>query len=119
MTAPDTPCCVLLVEDEAMLAMAIDDILSHVGYRVLIAARVPAAMRLARANGHIDVAVLDVNVAGDEVFPVARQLRKDGVPFLFATGYGERGLPDEFSGCPVLQKPYMPDELIAALKALH
>jgi DNA-binding response OmpR family regulator len=99
--------CVLLVEDEMCLAMMLQDILEDAGYRVVKAARVPGALALAEAEA-IDAAILDVNLAGKEVFPVADELRRRGVPFMFASGYGERGLPGEFSDCPVLQKPYDP-----------
>ncbi len=113
MTNPATQ-CVLLVEDEACLAMMLQDVLEGAGYRVLKAARVPGALALAEAED-IDAAILDVNLAGKEVFPVADELRRRGVPFLFASGYGERGLPGEFHGCPMLQKPYDPAMLESML----
>ena len=106
--------CVLLVEDEMCLAMMLQDLLEHAGYRVIKAARVPAALSLAE-GGDIDAAILDVNVAGKEVFPVADELRRRGVPFMFASGYGDRGLPGSFQGSPMLQKPYDPVALEAML----
>jgi DNA-binding response OmpR family regulator len=106
--------CVLLVEDEMCLAMMLQDLLEDAGYRVLKAARVPGALALAAAEP-IDAAILDVNLAGKEVFPVAEELRRRGVPFMFASGYGERGLPGQFQGSPVLQKPYDPVALEAML----
>jgi len=111
--AADRP-CVLLVEDEMCLAMMLQDLLEHAGYRVLKAARVPAALTLAEGS-EIDAAILDVNVAGKEVFPVADELRRRGVPFMFASGYGDRGLPGEFRSYPMLQKPYDPAALGAML----
>jgi DNA-binding response OmpR family regulator len=107
---PATPTRVLLVEDEACLAMMLQDVLEDAGYEVIKAARVPAALRMA-AGEAIDAAILDVNVAGTEVFPVARELRERGVPFMFASGYGERGLPGEYREYPILQKPYDPAAL--------
>lgn len=109
------PACVLLVEDEMCLAMLLQDILEDSGYRVLKAARVATALDLAQ-DPAIDAAILDVNVAGVEVFPVADALRRRGVPFMFASGYGERGLPQAFRGCPVLQKPYDPAALGTMLR---
>ena len=53
-----------------------------------------------------DAALLDVNVAGRQVFPVAEALKERGVPFVFSTGYGEGGLPDEWRGQPTIQKPF-------------
>ncbi len=97
--------CVLLVEDEMYLAMMLQDVLEDAGFQVIKAARIPGALVLAEAES-IDAAILDINVAGAVVFPVAEVLRRRGVPFIFASGYGERGLPEEFRGSPVLQKPY-------------
>jgi hypothetical protein len=54
----------------------------------------------------LDAALLDVNVAGRQVFPVAEALTERGVPFVFSTGYGEGGLPDEWRGSPTIQKPF-------------
>jgi len=65
-----------------------------------------------------DVAVLDVNLAGVEVFPLARNLQSLGIPMLFASGYGTEGLPDDLAHFPMLQKPYRPDPLLAAVTAL-
>jgi DNA-binding response OmpR family regulator len=107
---PANPTRVLLVEDEACLAMMLQDVLEDAGYEVIKAARVPAALRMA-AGEAIDAAILDVNVAGTEVFAVARELRERGVPFMFASGYGERGLPGEYRDYPILQKPYDPAAL--------
>jgi DNA-binding response OmpR family regulator len=112
-----SPPCVLLVEDEMCLAMMLQDLLEDAGYRVLKAARVAAALNLASAED-IDAAILDVNVAGTEVFPVANELRRRGVPFMFASGYGERGVPGEFREYPMLQKPYDPVALGAMLESV-
>jgi DNA-binding response OmpR family regulator len=107
--------CVLLVEDEMCLAMMLQDLLEDAGYRVIKAARVAAALGLAEAED-IDAAILDVNVAGSEVFPVADELRRRGVPFMFASGYGDRGVPGEFRAYPMLQKPYDPAALSRMLE---
>jgi len=107
--------CVLVVEDEMCLAMMLQDLLEDAGYRVIKAARVPAALSMAEGEA-IDAAILDVNVAGREVFPVADELRRRGVPFMFASGYGDRGVPGEFREYPMLQKPYDPGALGTMLK---
>ena len=114
MTTSPTSHCVLLVEDEMCLAMMLQDLLEDAGYRVLKAARVSGALALAGTES-IDAAILDVNLAGKEVFPVADELRRRGVPFMFASGYGDRGLPGSFRGSPMLQKPYDPVALEAML----
>jgi DNA-binding response OmpR family regulator len=116
MTDP-TSQCVLLVEDEMCLAMMLQDLLEDAGYRVIKAARVAGAMKLAEDES-IDAAILDVNLAGKEVFPVADELRRRGVPFMFASGYGERGLPGAFRDTPILQKPYDPAALEAMLSSV-
>jgi len=61
------------------------------------------------------VAILDVNVAGTMIFPFARKLAERGVPMVFATGYGRAGLPQDFSGRPILQKPYTTEDVRAGL----
>jgi CheY-like chemotaxis protein len=107
--------CVLVVEDEPFLATLIEEVLVSAGYRVLKAARVESALQLVRGGASIDVALLDININGVEVYPLASALRELGVPFVFASGYGRQGLPAEFGDCPVVQKPYLPDSITAAV----
>lgn len=109
--------CVLLAEDEMLLAMMLEDRLEHFGYRVIKAARLAACLALAESAA-IDVAILDINLAGEESFPAATVLRRRGIPFLFSSGYGADGLSDEWRGEKVLQKPYDTQQLIATLEAL-
>ncbi|MGY0797981.1 response regulator [Lysobacter sp. A286] len=111
------PGCLLIVEDEMHLAMMLEDILVDAGYRVLKASRVPTALALATAEP-IDGAILDINLAGVQVFPVAQALRERDIPFLFTSGYGEDGLPDDYHGCPMLQKPYVVAQLKQAVRTL-
>ena len=65
-----------------------------------------------------DIAILDVHLHGESAFPVAEALTKRGIPFVFATGYGERGLPEAYRDRPVLQKPFAKDDLERVLQAL-
>lgn len=109
--------CVLVCEDEMFVAMMLQDRLEHVGYRVLMAARVDKGLELATAEP-IDVALLDINLAGKDSFPIAEKLRARGVPFLFSSGYGAQGLPEAWQGTKILQKPYDTRELTAALISL-
>lgn len=114
-TQPGNPMrCVLMVEDEMNLAMMLEDILVDAGYRVLKAARVPSALVLVAAE-QIDAAILDVNLAGVAVFPVAAALHERAIPFVFTTGYGQMGISAEYCDRPVLQKPYSLDQLMLAL----
>ncbi len=104
---------VLIVEDEIVVALFMEDILSEFGYRVAgVVSRLDEAM--AREND-FDLAVLDVHLNGKNVFDFADKLAAAGTPFVFATGYGERGIPDRHRGRPVLQKPFSPDDLKRAL----
>lgn len=97
---------VLIVEDEGFVAMLIEEMLEELGCEIAASvAGLEQACAIA-ASAKIELAVLDVNLAGQQSFPVARILRERGVPFMFSTGYGTAGLPAEFSGSPVLAKPF-------------
>ena len=98
---------VLLVEDEALVAMLLETILEDMGcVPVGPAGTVEDGLAIAADPAPLDAALLDVNVAGQLVFPIAEALKARGVPFVFSTGYGEGGLPDEWRGHPTIQKPF-------------
>ncbi|KQW84027.1 response regulator [Brevundimonas sp. Root1279] len=98
---------VLVVEDESLVAMLLETILEDMGCTpVGPASTVDEGLQLVAEDAPIDAALLDVNVAGRQIFPVAEALKARGVPFIFSTGYGEGGLPDEWRGQPTLQKPF-------------
>ena len=102
---------VLIVEDEVLLALHLEDLLTALGHEVVAqATRIDMAMELAR-EGDIDFAILDINVAGTKSFPVADILHQRGIPFAFATGYGAEGLADGYRDCPALRKPYAQEDL--------
>ena len=105
---------VLLVEDEMVLAMMAEDTLQELGCSVVSASRVAGALALAQ-NQSFDVALLDVNVAGEEVYPVAAALMVRGVPFVFASGYGQGGLRHDFKMRRALEKPYRQEDIKLAL----
>jgi CheY-like chemotaxis protein len=108
---------ILIVEDEMLVAMNIEDMLLDLGHEVAgIASRLQPALALAK-EGDFDVAMLDVNLAGEPSFPVADMLLDRGIPFLFATGYGIKGIPDAYQKHPVLQKPFRIGDLGEVLKA--
>ena len=109
---------VLLAEDEMLLAMMLEDRLEHSGYHVIKAARLRACLDLAE-SAPIDVAILDINLAGEASFPVATVLRQRGIPFLFSSGYGDDGLPEAWKAEKVLQKPYDTKQLLDALNGLR
>lgn len=109
---------VLVVEDEALVAMLVEDALLDAGATVLgpVATVAEALALLERETPH--VAVLDLNLAGETSTPVADALALRGIPFVVATGYGADGLPAGHATVPVLAKPYDPDDLTLALSKL-
>ncbi len=109
---------VLIVEDEALIAMLFEDILEDFECQVVgPAMNVRQALELAQ-SADIDIAVLDVNLGGEPSFPVATFLQSRGVPLLFSSGYGSQGLPPEWQGTPTLPKPFTSDEVADALSRL-
>jgi CheY-like chemotaxis protein len=108
---------VLLVEDEALVAMLLEDMLLDHGCRVVATgARLDEA--LIHANDltlEFDVALLDLNLAGENTFQVAAALAARDIPFAFSTGYGAGGLPPEWRDRPTLQKPFTGEDMARAL----
>ena len=110
---------VLVVEDEMMVSMLIEDMLTDLGCTIVgPASRLDEALTLAR-DVELDCAVLDVNLGGQPIFPLADLLRERGRPFAFATGYGDAGLRDVDRGTPVLQKPFREGDLARVLGELR
>ena len=106
---------VLVVEDELLVSLLIEDILKDNHCTVVGPfARLPEALDAARAE-QIDVALLDVNIAGEKIYPVAEVLEQRGIPFLILTGYGPRAIPPSHPHWRVCGKPFRPAELVAAL----
>ena len=98
---------VLVVEDEALVAMLLEAMLEDMGcVPVGPIGDIDEALAAIEADNALDAALLDVNVAGREVFPVAAALKAKGVAFVFSTGYGEGGLPEEWRGQSTIQKPF-------------
>jgi DNA-binding response OmpR family regulator len=108
---------VLVVEDEWFIADEISDALRRCGAAVVGPAADVERGRALAAAGEIDVAVLDVNLHGETVFDLARELRARGVPLLFATGYSERFLPAEFAEAPHFEKPLQIEQFLGAVAA--
>lgn len=109
---------VLLVEDEGLVALMIEDMLEELGLEVVAsAAHVKKACELA-TTASFDLALLDVNLAGEFAFPVARIVRDRTIPFLFSTGYGGPPLEEEFRNAPAIGKPFSVDQLNEKLRAL-
>jgi two-component sensor histidine kinase/DNA-binding response OmpR family regulator len=96
---------VLLVEDEALVAMLMRDMLTELGYSVIGPFSRPTDAETALHAERVDAAVLDINLDGEMVYPVADQLAARGIPFVFVTGYGAETIERRFAHVPVLQKP--------------
>jgi len=106
---------VLVVEDEALIAMYVETIVEQSGYGVAgVVSNVDDA--LAFIDDHaVDSAVLDIDLGGRSVYPVAEVLKRRGIPFLYASSSSERSIPPAFRSGPVVQKPFAPSELSRAL----
>ncbi len=105
---PDaTPLKVLVVEDESLVALDIETMLEEMGCTVVASVpRLVRALDLA-SRLDLDLAVLDINLAGEVVYPLAFRLAARGIPFLFSTGYSTADLPPELRDRPILRKPVM------------
>ena len=109
---------VLVVEDEMLVLMAIEDMLSDLGCTsISVAGSVDKALRLIETE-HFDLATIDVNLNGVRSYPVASALAARGVPFAFSTGYGEHGIDEGFGARPVLNKPYSAAQFMAVMATL-
>jgi DNA-binding response OmpR family regulator len=113
---------VLVVEDEAIIALLFETELLDAGAEVVgPAATIGEALRLIEAaacDGGLSAAVLDIKLVDAEIRPVAERLAALGVPFLFATGYSDAAARKQHGGAPVLQKPLGVRELATAVEAL-
>ena len=121
MTEPSKPhgLRVLVVEDEIMVSMLIEDMLAEMGCTILgPVARLEEAVELVNQS-EFDCALLDMNLGGLSVFPVADLLRARGTPFAFASGYGQAALRDVDRGVPVLQKPFREGDLALVIEDLR
>ena len=107
---------VLVVEDEFLIADDLQQELEAAGAEVVgPAATVEAALRLAAEAGRLDGAILDVNLCGARVYPVADLLRERNVPFVLATGYDPRAIPDRYRDAPRSEKPIDLAKVVRAL----
>lgn len=101
-----------------MIAFFIEDSLTALGHTVVgPASRVANAHRLVETET-FDLALLDINVAGEEIYPVASALKARGIPFVFLSGYGRHGLRGEWSDSPMLAKPFTVEDLNATLETI-
>jgi CheY-like chemotaxis protein len=116
---PESGLRVLLVEDEIMVALLVETMLTELGHRVVgPIARLDQGLDAAQGE-MLDVAVLDVNINGGEAYPIADVLSARGIPFVFVTGYGQGGLRPGYGHCRTVAKPYLSKDLQAAIEAVR
>lgn len=107
---------ILVVEDTFAMALALQATLDAVGCAVVgPVGRLEQALPLAQAH-RLDGAILDVNLGGESVFPLARELAARGVPMIFTTGYEREVLPDAFRDSPRLEKPFDMERLLVLMR---
>ncbi len=116
--SPTLPIRVMVVEDELLIAMLIEDTLTDRGYVVVGPfSNLPDALHAARTQP-MDAALLDVNLRGERVYPVAEALEARGIPFLLLSGYGVDAVPANRAHWSTCSKPFMPGDLAKQLKGL-
>lgn len=99
-----------------MVALLMETALAALGYEVIgPIGRLDKALEMVQREA-LDVAILDVNINGTEVYPVAEALAARGIPFVFVSGYGRKGLRAPWGDRPTLQKPFRIDDLIAVIE---
>lgn len=109
---------VLLVEDEVLIRMMVTDMLEELGHRIAAeAGNLAEALALA-SSAVIDLAIIDVNLGSDNSEPVARALESRAIPFAFASGYAQGGMPEGFQSRPLLKKPFQMEQLARCIDEL-
>ena len=106
---------VLIVEDEYLIRLLLEDMLEELGFEVAGVASSVSEGKTQAGTAQIDLAILDVNIDGEQVFPVAEVLKSRNLPFCFITGYGAQGLPEQYRSMPTLQKPFQMADLKTTL----
>ena len=108
---------ILVVEDEPLIAMMLEDFLESLGHSVTATCESVSDAIIEADKGGFDLAILDVNLKGESVWPVAERLREKQIPFVLATGGHVDPPPPEFAHVPVIEKPYTVDRVTPALEA--
>jgi CheY-like chemotaxis protein len=109
---------ILIVEDEMLLLMNIEAALEELGCSMICAAASVSEALALLADQSFDAAMIDVNLGGEKSYPVADRLTQRGIPFAFATGYGNHGDRADLDDRPILRKPYLRADLEAVFKQL-
>jgi CheY-like chemotaxis protein len=107
---------VLVVEDEFLVALELSGIVERAGYSVVGPAESVDATRKVLSQQKVDLALLDINLRGELVFPIAEYLEANGLPYIFVTGNSPSSLPAEYRHRPLVQKPYNSELLLALIE---
>ncbi len=108
---------ILIVEDEPLIAMMLEDFLESLGHSIAATCDSVDTAMVEVEKGGFDVAILDVNLKGENVWPVAIRLKEQGVPFVIASGGHVDPPPSEFASVPLIEKPYTVDRVTPAIEA--
>jgi DNA-binding response OmpR family regulator len=108
---------ILVVEDDRLLSAMLEDALTILGCSAIRASDIAQAAQLLSTTA-LDGAILDVNVAGEKVYPIAQELSRRGIPFFFVTGYVNAGVPSEYRDRPMLKKPFRVRDLERQLETI-
>src|ERR671913_726226 len=111
------PRTILIVEDEPLIAMMLEDFLESMGHTIRGTCDTVSDALVEAERGGFDLAILDVNLKGESVWPVAERLREQNIPFVLATGGHVDPTPAQFANVPVIEKPYTVDRVTPALDA--
>ena len=108
---------ILVVEDEPLIAMMLEDFLESLGHSVTATCESVADALAEADKGGFDLAILDVNLKGESVWPVAAALRDRGTPFVLASGGHVEPPPAEFNDAPMIEKPFTIDRVTPIIEA--
>jgi len=108
---------ILIVEDEPLISMMLEDFIDSLGHTVARACESIAEALEAVRDGGFDLAILDVNLKGESVWPVASELKQNGIPFVLASGGHVEAPPSEFASVAMIEKPYTIDRVSPIIEA--
>lgn len=109
---------ILIIEDEFLVSLEIETVLTDAGFDVLEpAATIESALRILESEP-VDAVILDRNLGGEDVSEIANRLRERKIPFVFLTGYGPETIPQQFQDVPLIAKPFDEQQLIASVQAM-
>jgi DNA-binding response OmpR family regulator len=115
--AMSEPRSILIVEDEPLIAMMLEDFLESMGHTIRGTCDTVSQAMAETEKGGFDLAILDVNLKGESVWPVAAALRDRGTPFVLASGGHVEPPPPEFMNAPMIEKPFTIDRVTPIIEA--